>query len=347
MKRLYAERKEMRGQVGVVIPAWFSADLPTTEAVALLGTTLAGSAECLDPVDVVVVVDGSPTASAAANVLHARFREEWGEPFTLLDLPENQGKGGALATGIRHLLERNGEPPEWIAVRDADADHFLDDLPHLYRLGEQIAAENSRRPVAVVGSRASVHAPLGWLRGEFELLVNEVLVEGLAYALTRYARAWDTRYLVERAPDLQSGYKLYSRAAAEVAVEGLHREAGNYPDLRLLRVGMEIVPFVEIALADGVFGEVGRKAFYDQPVTSYGTVDVARFYGSKLGWALRRCGVPPLPALILLDGALARRPLNTDPNGRETALRMRDLVLELLDGDPKRAPVEPRMRRFL
>ncbi|MCC2667704.1 MAG: hypothetical protein K0Q72_175, partial [Armatimonadetes bacterium] len=162
-----------------------------------------------------------------------------------------------------------------------------------------------------------------------------------------YARAWDTRYLVERAPDLQSGYKLYSRAAAEVAVEGLHREAGNYPDLRLLRVGMEIVPFVEIALADGVFGEVGRKAFYDQPVTSYGTVDVARFYGSKLGWALRRCGVPPLPALILLDGALARRPLNTDPNGRETALRMRDLVLELLDGDPKRAPVEPRMRRFL
>jgi hypothetical protein len=26
---------------------------------------------------------------------------------------------------------------------------------------------------------------------------------------------------------------------------GLQREAGNYPDLRLLRVGMEIVPFVE------------------------------------------------------------------------------------------------------
>ena len=336
---LYAERGEMRGRVGMVIPAWFSADLPPAEASALLGTTLAGCGDCLHPADVVVVVDGSPTASAAARALHAQ-----GEPFTLLDLPENQGKGGALATGIRHLLQRDGPPLAWITVRDADADHFLDDLPHLYRVGEQIAAENPGRPVVVVGCRSSVHAPLGWLRGEFELLVNEVLIEGLAYALTRYARAWDTRYLTERAPDLQSGYKLYSRAAAEIAAEGLHRQAEAFPDLRLLRVGMEIVPFVEIALAGGLVGEVERKTFYDQPVTSYGSVDVARFYGSKLAWALRRCGVPSGPALTLLDGALARRPLFTDPNGRNAALRMRNLVMELLAGS---APPPPRVRQFL
>jgi len=347
MSLLYSDRTEMLGRVGVVVPAWFSRHLPVVEAEGLLYTTLADSASCVRPEDLVVVVDGSPVASAAAAAVRERLAVECGEPFTVLELQENEGKGAALAVGIRHLLERPGIPLLWIGARDADGDHLIDDLPHLYRTGGQLVVENAGRPVAVIGRRANVHAPLGWLRGEFELLVNEVLVEGVAYALTRYARVWDTRYLVSRAPDLQSGYKLYSRAAAEVALRALQAEAIAYPNLQLLRTGMEIVPFVSIALDGGVFAEVERKTFYDQPVTSYGNVDLARFYGSKLGWALRRCGVPTGPALTLFDGALARRPLFTDPRGREEALRTRALLLELLDATQFEVPSEPRMRQFL
>lgn len=347
MSLLYSDRTEMLGRVGVVIPAWFSRHLPVVEAEGLLYTTLADGASCVRPEDLVVVVDGSPVAAAAAAAVREKLAAEWGEPFTILELQENEGKGAALAVGFRHLLERPGIPLLWIAARDADGDHLIDDLPHFYRTGGQLVVENAGRPIAVIGRRANVHAPLGWLRGEFELLVNEVLVEGVAYALTRQARVWDTRYLVSRAPDLQSGYKLYNRAAAEVALHALQEEALGYPDLQLLRTGMEIVPFVSIALAGGVFAEVERKTFYDQPVTSYGNVDLARFYGSKLGWSLRRCGVPTGPAVTLFDGALARRPLFTDPRGREEALRTRALLLELLDATQFEVPSEPRMRQFL
>jgi len=347
MSLLYPDRSEMLGRVGVVIPAWFSRHLPVAEAEGLLYTTLVGSPSCVQPEDIVVVVDGSPVASAAAAAVLERLTAEWGQPFTILELQENQGKGAALTVGIRHLLERPGIPLLWIAARDADGDHLIDDLPHLYRTGGQVVEENAGRPVAVIGRRASVHAPLGWLRGEFELLVNEVLVEGVAYALTRYARVWDTRYLVTRAPDLQSGYKLYSRSAAEVALRAFQAETLAHPDLQILRTGMEIVPVVSIALEGGVFAEVERKTFYDQPVTSYGNVDLAQFFGSKLAWALRRCGVPAGPALTLFDGALARRPLFTDPRGREEALRTRATLLDLLGGAQFEVPTEPRVRRFL
>lgn len=342
MTPLYPERTEMRGRVGMVIPAWFSPDLPVPEAERLLYTTLAGASACVNAEDLVVVSDGSPVASAAAVAVRERLQEQWDGPFLILELEENEGKGAALEAGICELLERRGTPLEWITVRDADGDHLMDDLPHLYRAGTQLAEENPGRPIGVIGRRNNVHAPLGWLRGEFELLLNEALVEGVAYALARTGQVWDTRYLAERAPDLQSGYKLYSRAAAELAVTALQDEAATYPDLHLMRKGMEIVPFVTVALEGGVFAEVERKTFYDQPVTSYGKVDLADFYGSKLAWALLRCGVPADQALLLLDGALSRRPLFTDPTGRENALRMRQFVQERLgatiDGEPPRMP---------
>ncbi|MGV3723595.1 MAG: hypothetical protein ACO1SX_22080, partial [Actinomycetota bacterium] len=129
-------------------------------------------------------------------------------------------------------------------------------------------------------------------------------------------------------------------------VVALPDEAATYPDLHLMRTGMEIVPFVTVALEGGVFAEVERKTFHEQPVTSYGKVDLAQFFGSKLAWALLRCGVPADQAMILLDGALSRRPLFTDPTGRESALRMRRIVLDKLGGSGNDAP-PPVTRRML
>lgn len=342
----YPQRSAMIGRVGMVVPAWYAPDTTGDAAEALLETTLAGCGSCVLPGDLVVVTDGSPVAARAAGSLRARDSAEWADPFDLLELPENRGKGGALVAGIRRLLERGRDTPlEWIATRDADGDHFVDDLPHLFRAGQQAAEENPDAMVCVVGRRASVHAPLGWVRGEYEVLLNEVLIDAIAFARARSGGVWDTRYLIDRVPDLQSGYKLYSRAAAERAVQALEQESAAAPELRLLRTGMEIVPFVTLALEGGIFVEVERKTYFDQPVTSYGSVDLAQFYGSKLAWALRRCEVPRPAAEVLIDGALVRRPLFCDPDGRAGLLAWRTRVLDMVSAAA--SPSHPRSRRFL
>jgi hypothetical protein len=347
MQTLYEVRGDMRGRVGTVVPAWYPSDMPAEEAAQLLATTLADSPSCAEPQDVVVVVDGSPVALAAARKAQEDLGKEWSAPFRLIELPENRGKGAALVAGIRWLLEREATigPVAWIAARDADGDHLIDDLPHLYRTGEQLAEECPRRPSCVIGRRANLHAPLGWMRGEYERLVNEVIVEAVAFSRARSGEVWDTRYLVERAPDLQSGYKLYSRSAAALAARSLEEAAAAYPGLHLQRTGMEIVPFVSLALAGAVFAEVERKSYHDQPVTSYGSVDMPVFYGSKLAWAVGACGVPVDAAVLLIDGALARRHLWLDPAGRSGLLELRRFVLETLGADP--FPDTPLTRRFL
>ncbi len=327
---VYPLRESMIGRVGLVVPAWFAPDTSPQLARELLHATLGDLPSCLAPADALVVVDGSPVAAAAARAVLAGLSAGGAPPFRIHELPENQGKGAALALGIRLLLE---ERPQltWIAIRDADGDHFLDDLPHLYRAGEQVREAYPDRPVWVVGRRSSVHAPLGWIRGEYELLLNEVIVEAVAFARARAGRVWDTRFLIDRVPDLQSGYKLYTAEAARLSLKAIATEATAYPDLDLGRTGMEIVPFVALALNGGICVEGERKTFFDQPVSSYGRADRAAFYGSKLAWALLKCELPAEASARLLDGALARRPLFTDPAGREELLRFREAVLQRLD----------------
>lgn len=329
---IYPLRSAMHGRVGMVVPAWFSPQTPPDQARELLTATLAGAGTCLDPADTWVVVDGSPVAARAAREVLDNLSTGAAPAFRILDLPENQGKGRALCAGLHALLAGEGSGAElaWFAVRDADGDHFLDDLPHLYRAGEQAAAACPDRPVWVVGGRSTVHAPLGWVRGEYEHLVNEVVVEAVSFALAQRGQVWDTRFLPTRIPDLQSGYKLYDRRSAVLTVESLPREASAYHDLDLGRTGMEIVPFVCLALTHGLCVEVERKTFYDQPVSSYGSVDRPAFYGAKLAWALQTCRVPTDATALLLDAALIRRPLYTDPTGRPELLRFRERVLALL-----------------
>src|SRR5205823_10788948 len=124
-----------------------------------------------------------------------------------------------------------------------------DDLPHLFRLGEQIARETGCEQVLIVGRRTAVHPPLGWLRGEYEQVVNAVLVEALQFSLARRGRVLARQYWAAELPDLQSGYKLYSRGACEEAVAALRRAEERRPELLPLRRGMEILPFAAICSA--------------------------------------------------------------------------------------------------
>src|SRR5438128_121771 len=112
----------MRGRVGVVVPAWFPEDTPPRSAAELLLTTLEDSPSCLRPGDVCVVIDGSKVAREAVAMVRSEPMGDWG--FKLIDLPVNRGKGGAVAAGIRAMLDANPDLA-WIATRDADADHAI------------------------------------------------------------------------------------------------------------------------------------------------------------------------------------------------------------------------------
>jgi hypothetical protein len=346
MVPLYAPREAMRERVALVVPAWFAPDTPPSLAEQLLLTTLIGIRDCFAAEHVIVVADGSPVAARAAQGVAGQLAGEGAGAFQVLALEENRGKGGALVAGIRALLgpgDALASPDAaWVMVRDADGDHMLDDAAHLYRAGEAVLRACPGVPACVIGARAAPHFPLGWIRGELELLLNEVLVEAVAWALARTGAAWDTRFLQGRWPDLQSGYKLYSREAALLLADALEEEERRHPWARLMRTGMEIVPFVTIALAGGVLAEVGRKSYQEQPVTSYGAVDLAAFYGDKLAWSLLRCGTPPRTAGVLLDGAIVSRPAYTDPGARAVLLELRRRVLGRLVGAPATAlpPVE-------
>lgn len=333
----YLTRVQVRELCGMVVPVWFAADTPAEQIRALLGATLADVESCVEPGRLVLVVDGAPHAEPAVRDLCAEFARRAGAPFQVRVLPKNQGKGAALLAGM-DLLPAG----LFVVFRDADGDHFTDDVPHLVRLAHQMAAENDGSPVMVIGRRTAVHPPLGWVRGEYELLLNEITLDALRYALAREGRALPLTYCHhDLPPDFQSGYKLYSPAAARIAAEGLRRAAAARPELEMLRWGMELVPLVEVSLAGGVFGEVHRMTFHDQPVTAYGSMDRPRAYGRKTAWLLSRCGVAPAAARQMLDNALVRRALDTDPAGHQELLAYRRQVLDALGAPdaPVRAPL--------
>jgi hypothetical protein len=341
----YPVRDEMRGRVGLVVPVWYPEDAADALCETLLRTTLADWASCLRPEHVALVVDGVPRLAALAE----RLREELsGGAFRVLAPAVNQGKGGALVVGWEALL---GDPAlQFIATRDADGDHFLDDLPHLYRLGEQMVRETGNARVLVIGRRAAVHPPLGWLRGEYEWAANAMLVEALQFSLARGGRVLPRQYWAADLPDLQSGYKLYSRAACEEAVRALRKAVQERPELQPLRRGMEILPFAAGCAAGGITGEAPRVTFSNQPVTSYGRVDRVRFFGDPLAWTLNELEIEPDAARGIIDNALARSALMTDPAGRRELLDLRRHILETLAamrGVELAAMPEPRTRQFL
>jgi hypothetical protein len=341
----YPIRNEMRGRVGLVVPVWYPEDAPDALCETLLRTTLTDWSSCLRAEHVALVVNGVPRLAALAERINA---ELGGGAIRVVAPAANQGKGGALVVGWETLL---ADPAlEYVATRDADGDHFLDDLPHLYRLGEQMRRETGIPSVLVIGRRTDLHPPLGWRRGEYEQVVNGMLVEALQFSLARRSHVLPRHYWAADVPDLQSGYKLYSRAACEEAVRALRSADQQQPELHLLRCGMEIVPFAAVCAAGGIAGEAPRLTFYDQPVTSYGRVDRVRFFGDPLAWSFHALEIETDAARAHFDNALARSALMTDPEGRRELLALRRHTLETLAGlrvEELEAQPEPCTRQFL
>ena len=329
----YLTHRDLRARLGMVVPLWFPPEMTAAEIEGILSTSLADVETCVDLPHLVTVVDAAPQAHLAVERLRTQCQSPQGQSFTVLSLPQNQGKGGAVAAGLRYLLDNT--ITEFMVIRDADGDHFVNDVPHLVRLGQQMVTEQGTALIGVIGGRRELHRPLGWVRGQYELFVNDIVWHGLVYAAARAGRVLPQQYLnYGGLPDLQSGFKLYTRESAARIVAASETAAATSPDM--LRWGCEVLPLMELLLAGGIVGEINRIALHTQPLSTYNGASRQRIYGSILTWTLRRLGVSAPVAQQLFDNALARLLLATHAEFLAELQALRQVVLREW-GDPPEA----------
>lgn len=163
-------------------------------------------------VPAIVIDDGS-----AAPILDeiASFDVE------LRRFPTNRGKGHALLEGFRAAMQRSAV--DCIAVLDADGQHDPSELPALYRVFVEAAAD------LVIGSRRFDLPGVPWN-------------SRLGNTVTARLSAW---LLGVKLPDTQCGYRLHSRRLVEAALRSVR--GGRYETemeilVKAIREGYTVVP---------------------------------------------------------------------------------------------------------
>lgn len=176
-----------RGEIAVLIPAYNASRSLRGVIEGIKGSGLA----------IVVVDDGSTDTTA-------QIARDTG--VQVLRHQTNRGKGAALQTGFRFLLQKGYKA---ILTIDADGQHDPDFIPHFIR------AYQERRGDIIIGSRAAEFDAMSWLRKFWNQLGVKAVSKLIGTPLT----------------DTQSGYRLMS---AEV-LRGLPLRASGYEgELELL-----------------------------------------------------------------------------------------------------------------
>ncbi len=311
----------------MVIPVWYPDTMPLEEMEAVLAPCLVDVEPFAQSQNVIVVVDGAPQAHLAAQSVRERLGN-----FEILFKEQNEGKGGAVASGIERLLENPSV--QFIVIRDHDNDHLANDALNLVRLAAQLQRDMQSDCVMSIGRRSSVHRHLGFVRGEYEWAMNEVVFEAVKFALAREGKTVNTQYFAayEPVPDMQTGFKCYTRATAQLLVDALQRASQETPDLDVRRHGAEIPVIVETLLRGGTIGEVTRLAWENQPLTTYDLAGRVQVKGTVLVWALRRADVPLSVARQLLANAIARRLMAKEEKGLSDLLSLANWTLDKLSG---------------
>ena len=329
----YATLAELYPRLGMVVPVWYNPSEPDATAADLLRLTLADCARFLPLENVVLVVDGSPRVAAIAHAERDRLRDAEGSAPFLLIAEENRGKEHAVTQGMQWLL-RERPAVDLLAVRDADADHFINDLPNLARAALHIMAEAGDARALVIGRRASLHRPMGWLRGELELLQDWVLLDALRYHLAQRGRVLDLRFCAGSGtvPDFNSGYKLYTRAAAERIFADPGAEMRCLGPEEFWRCGAETISVVHGVLSGATLGEVGRLTFDGQPTSTFaaGATARVRWYSGVIAWIFSRLDVPFAAAQAILDNHVVVSAMVTLEPAAEELRAVREAVLQRL-----------------
>ncbi len=320
--------EHMRRTVGSVIPIWFGEETPPEHMLELLSRTLADAELVVAPERLVLVVDGCPRAEQPTREAAEQFAARAGAQPQLIVKQKNSGKGGAVCSGFERLLE--DDAVEVLNIRDCDGDHDIWDLPQLYGLFATVRDRIASDDLFVLGCRGSLSRSMGFARSELEHVLNRVTIDAANAALAEVGECVDERYTARygRVPDFQSGYKLYSRSAAEVLCESLSEAQATRPELRVPWWGVEFVPTVELLLRGFTPAALHRLTWDGQPQTTFDETDLAEAYACQIAWLYERLGLPATVAMPLLDNALTACEYLTAHGGVEVIAELRRRVIE-------------------
>lgn len=332
--------QQMRESLALVIPVWFAPEMPPEQMRALLGKTLADCELFVQPAHLALVVDGCPQAETPAREAAADFAARVGEAPLVIVKSTNEGQGGAVCYGFEYYLRHTNL--HCLCARDADGDHDIYDLPQLFRHLQRMLAGRSDDLAYVLGQRGALDRPMGFARGEYELLLNELTLLAVRWHLGRQGQAPDLRacQLLPGPPDFQSGYKLYTRGTADLFVQSLREAEAREPEVKPLRWGVQFISTVDLLCRGAAAGSVYRLTYDEQPQSSFENADnrlVA--YGQQFVWLYRHLGVPAALGLAWWDEAMLRTTWNTTPGGWEELLAIRELLgRQVWPGEPVPPP---------
>jgi hypothetical protein len=318
----------MRRSLGMLIPVWFPPSLSNEQVRETLLDTLYDCEHFLPWEHVLLVVDGDARSHAVVQGMQTARRQRSGQTFEVVYCAENGGKGFAVWRGTQWFLEKPSL--EYLAIRDADSDHALNDLVTLMRLAVWLRDNEGTDRLIIVGRRNHPHRALGWIRGEFETLLNRVLIDAVRFALAKRQQVLNTRYfsLSGEYPDLHSGYKIYTRRVCQLMI-GRPWERPPWVGAEIYRYGVEAVPFVEGVMAGGVVGEATRLT-QEPDFSGHDAFARPEANGSVMLWTFLRLGIGAPHAATIMDNHLPRLTLWTDPQGRAALLELRRYVMERL-----------------
>lgn len=320
----------MRAETAVVVPVWYPEDLDDESARLLLGATLQDGGNYVQWSRIIVVVDGEDRWMNVAESVRREIDERCGDTFELIRTDRNGGKGYAVVHGIERALEY--DDIGYVAVWDCDGDHLANDLMTLYRAAKHIEMEERTDKVLVTGRRFNMHASLGYVRGELELLMTRAIVEAIKYHMARRGHVFDQKYcaLYGPDPDIHSGYKLYSRELATLYVRSDQWTASPTADCDMYRWGVEVLPFVESVCAGATVGEMIRTSYVEQPASGHGGFAREEIVAGVILWTMTRLNVPTHVAHAILANVLPTLMMAHDDTNRAKLGRTASRVIETL-----------------
>jgi hypothetical protein len=331
-----ASYKTLQSATGVVIPVYLPDQVDTQQGAALLRETTASyCAQLGDPSTICLSVDGERFGAQAAQEIAQKFGTQ------VYLAPENRGKLAAARNGVQLLLQK--PHCRYLAVVDPDGDHFAHELHNLVRAALHIAAYTGDDRVLVLGRRISRHRPLGFLRGELEELADRVLLDALAYRAAITGRPLRLEYAttLDEFPDFHSGYKLFSRRTAEDVFVGEPQLAG-VSEACYYRHACEAVMAVEGLERGATLGVVNRSTINEQPISTFGLLNLSRLVADKIIWPCKRLEVPARFVRQWMANHAPRLLLNTlAPAGQDELNRIQEHVLAAFG---QRSNPEPPLR---